>query len=105
MFANTRVRLAAMLMLLGGASSVSASPITITPVAGLTFTLENLGLSATQFTTDGGAPDTYDVKVTLALNGTFFPSPATPRFLRAFSIDAGTGIDFVGLTTPAPTAP
>jgi hypothetical protein len=104
MLTTSRVHAAALLMLLGGASSVSASPITITPVTGLTFTLENLGLSATQYAGDGVAQDTYDIKVTLTLNGTYVPNVASGDYLKGLGIDAGSGFDFVNpvFSTTAP---
>lgn len=96
------VLLAATVIWVAGAASADASTITITPTTGLTFTLENLGLSSTQYTADGGAPDTYDINVTLTLNGTFVDSS---YLLRGFGVDAGgaTSVDFAGLTST--TAP
>ena len=79
-----------------------AASIVLSPATGLEFTLENLGLSATQFTGDGGTPDTYDISVQLTLDGTY---ATTSDYLFGFSFDAGgsTAVDFLGLVSE--TAP
>ena len=94
-----RVIFAAAVTWLAGASGASASSITITPTTGLTFTLENLGLSSTQYTGDALTPDdTYDIKVTLNLDGTFADST---YFLKSLAFDAGgaTSVQFASLTS------
>jgi hypothetical protein len=83
------------------ASSVQAAPITITPATGLQFTLENLGLSSTQFTADGGAADTYDIKVTLTTNNTY----ASPTdLLASFAFDVSpVSLQFAALSSTTAT--
>jgi PEP-CTERM motif len=73
------------------AVSAEASTFTLTPsTSGLTFTIENLGLAATDLYTADGATDTYQLLLTLTTTTSYVNVGADPDLLAAFSVDLGT---------------
>lgn len=93
----------ALLVVLASSVHAQAAPLTFSPTpAGLTFTIENMGL-VTDLNTSDGQNDTYAIEVTLVTNSTYLDTGAAD-LLAAFSIDfSSTALDGLSLvTSPAP---
>lgn len=93
----------ALLVVLGLSVQAQAAPLTFSPTpAGLTFTIENMGL-VTDLNPSDAQNDTYAIEVTLVTSSSYLDTGAAD-LLAAFSIDfSSTALDGLSLvTSPAP---